>query len=178
MRASTIGRNYAEALFELGERSGHTERYAELIDAVGGAMEADRQVRLAMVSPRVPKDTKAALLRRALQDTAPDEFIRFLEAVIRRSRQVLLPVIAEQYQALVDVKFNRVHAGVTLARAPDDAMRAEVARRLSEVFGKEVIPHFREDPAILGGLVVRMGDRVMDGSLRRKMVRLKQHLLG
>lgn len=177
MRASTIARNYAEALFELGERSGNTERYADLVESLGGAIEADRRIRLVLISPRVPKQQKSAMLRRALADRAPEDFLRFLDAVVKRSRQALLPTIAREYHDLVDAKFNRVHAGVTLARTPDAALRDAVRRRLSDVFGKEVIPHFHEDAAILGGVIVRMGDRVMDGSLRRKMVRLKRQML-
>lgn len=177
MREPTIARNYAEALFTLGERSGDTERFADLIEALGGSIEADRQIRLILISPRIPKQQKTALLERALKGRAPEPFLRFLAAVVKRSRQALLPAIARQYHALVDQKFNRVHAGVTLARRADQALQTEIRQRLSAVFGKEVIPHFREDPAILGGLIVRMGDRVMDGSLRRKLVRLKRQML-
>lgn len=178
MREPTIARNYAEALFALGERAGDTERFADLIEGIGGAIEADRQIRLVLVSPRIPKQAKADLLRKALARRAPEPFLRFLDAVVRRSRQALLPAIARQYHTLVDVRFNRVHAGVTLARKADAALQKEIRLRLSEVFAKDVIPHFREDPGILGGIVVRMGDRVMDGSVRRKLVRLKRQMLG
>ena len=177
MREPTIARNYAEALFTLAERENASERFADLLESLGGAIEADRQIRLVLISPRIPKDAKARLLRKALARRAPEPFLRFLDAVIKRSRQALLPAIARQFHALVDTKFNRVHAGVTLAREPNAALEKEIGRRLSEVFGQDVIPHFRADGAILGGLVVRMGDRVMDGSLRRKLVRLRRQML-
>ena len=98
-------------------------------------------------------------------------------AVIKRSRQELLPVINDEYSVLVDEKFNRLRAGVTLAREPDEALREAVRLRLSEVTGKEVIPHFRTDPDILGGLILRLRDRIIDGSLRRRMMTLKRQLL-
>ncbi len=78
----------------------------------------------------------------------------------------------------MDVKFNRVHAGITLAREPDPALLEDIRRRLSDILGKEVIPHVRRDPAILGGILVRVGDRVMDGTLRRKIARLRRQMLG
>ena len=177
MREPTIARNYAEALFALGERTGESERFADLMEGLAGSIEADRQIRLVLVSPRIPKRAKSDLLRKALAGRAPEPFLRFLDAVVKRSRQILLPAIARQYQTLVDAKFNRVHAGVTLARAPDAALQKDIRRRLSEVFAKDVIPHFREDAAILGGIVVRMGDRVMDGSIRRRLVRLRRQML-
>jgi len=97
--------------------------------------------------------------------------------VIKRSRQGLLPLINNEYAVFVDEKFNRVRAGVTLAREPDAALQEAVRKRLSEVTGKEVIPQFRTDPAILGGLILRMGDRIIDGSLRRQMMTLRRQLL-
>ncbi len=177
MRDPTIARNYAEALFELGERLGQTERFADLMAALSTAMLSDRTIRVAIESPRVPKSVKQDLLERALQDLAPPEFLRFLGAVIKRSRQELIPVISDEYIVLVDEKFKRLRVGVTLAREPDEALQEAVRVRLSEVTGKEVIPHFRTDPAILGGLILRMGDRIIDGSLRRRMMTLKRQLL-
>jgi F-type H+-transporting ATPase subunit delta len=174
--AATIARNYAEVLFELGEQSGRTAEYAELIAAVGAAVAASPEVQLVLVSPRVPKAAKSRLLAAALKDT-PREFVLFLQAVVQRGRQGLLSEIAEQYAALVDVKLNRVRAAVTLAKDPDDALRTQIQQSLTEALGKEVIPAFFTDPGILGGTIVRVGERIYDGSVRRRMVRLKRALL-
>src|SRR5207247_1719312 len=86
------------------------EQYGQLMEAVAGGVEADERIAVALESPRVSKAVKAALLERALGDLAPAEFVRFLQAVVRRGRQGLLGEIAQQYHGLVDVKLNRVHA--------------------------------------------------------------------
>jgi F-type H+-transporting ATPase subunit delta len=177
VRETTIARNYAQALFELGERGDETERYADLMEGLAGAIEQVPAVRAVLESPRVPKPKKQEIMTSALQKYAPEPFLRFLHAVVKRGRQGILPAISREYLELVDEKFNRVHAGVTLAREPDKKLREAVRAKLSEVTRKEVIPHFRTDPAILGGLLLRMNDRIIDGSLRRKMVNLKRQLL-
>lgn len=177
MRETTIARNYAEALFELGERTNESERFGDLIEGVGGAIEADESIRVVLESPNVTKAAKQELLARALKNRAPDSFIRFLKAVIKRGRQGIIPAIARQYLELLDVKFDRVHASVAMARTPDQALREAVRKSLSEVLGKEVIAHYREDPGILGGVIVRIGDRVMDGSLRRRLKILRRQML-
>lgn len=177
MRESTIARNYADALFTVGERTGDTEFFQDLIDALSAAMASEPGIRIVLESPRVPKSTKQVLFQHGLEGRAPEAFIRFLSAVVKRGRQGLLPAIAEQYAALVDEKFHRVHAGVTVAREPDRGLQDDIRQRLSAVMGKEVIPHFRTDSTILGGLIVRVGDRIMDGSLRRRMLALRQRLL-
>ncbi len=178
MRESTIARNYAEALFDAGERAGFTERFADLIEAVAGAIESDARVRVVLESPRVHKQQKQDLLARALKDRAPEQFIRFLSAVVKRGRQGIIGSIAREFLALVDVKFNRVHAGITVARQPDETLQRDIKERLTKVLGQEVIPHFRHDPGILGGVIIRVGDRVMDGSIRRKLLLLRKSMLG
>ncbi len=178
MREPTIARNYAEALFQLGERTVQTEQFANLIEAVAGAIRADPIIRLMLESPRVRKETKQDILAKSLGEYAPDGFIRFLGAVVKRGRQGIIGPISDAYLGLVDEKFNRVHAGVTVAREPDLALQLVIRGRLSDFIGKEVIPHFRTDPSILGGVVVRVGDRIMDGSLRRKFVTLRKQMLG
>jgi F-type H+-transporting ATPase subunit delta len=85
--------------------------------------------------------------------------------------------MAREYEALLDLKLNRVRAQVTVARSADSALRRKITARLAEVVGKEVLPTFTEDPAILGGIIVRVGDRVFDGSIRRRMTVLRRSLL-
>lgn len=176
MRAVSIAANYAEALYSLGERSGHTERYAGLIAAVSSAIQDLPLARAVMLSPKVTRAAKSDILARALPD-APKEFVLFLQAVVKRSRQNLFPEIALAYRDLVDAKFNRVRATVTVARAPDDGLKRALTAALTSVVGKEVLAEFMVDPDLLGGVLVRIDDRVYDGSVRRRMTRLRRQLL-
>ena len=176
MRNETIARNYAETVFQLGERSGNVEHYAELLDAIAAAVEQTPKVQAVLMSPRVPKSAKARLLGEALQET-PREFVLFLQALVRRGRQQLLREIATAYMDLLDRKMDRVRAGVTLARHPDEKLKRTIQESLSRELGKQVIPAFTVDPEILGGTIVRVGERVLDGSLRRRMTKLRRHLV-
>ena len=177
MRSGLVARNYAEALLALGEPGGHAQRYAELIDAVAGAVETTPEVQAVLMSPRVPKSEKARLLGAALEG-APREFVLFLQSLVRRGRQRHLRDIATEYQALLDIKHNRVRAGVTLARPADQSLQREIQAALSRQLGKEVLAAFHVDPAILGGTVVRIGERIHDGSVRRRMTKLRRLLAG
>ena len=178
MRDPGIARNYAEALFDLGDRAGESEQYADLLDALAGAVAVDERIRQVLESPGVPKSARLAVIRRALEGRTPSGFLRWVEAVVRRGRQGLLSMMSREYQALLDVKFNRVQAGITLARKADPALQAEIVARLTKAIGKTVVPHFRENPALLGGVIIRVGDRVMDGSVRHRMVLLRRKMLG
>jgi len=171
VRNLTVARNYAEALFALGDG------YGPLLDAVAAAVQADERIRTALESPRVAKAVKGQILEKALKGEAPKEFVRFLQAVVRRGRQGLLTEIAQQYLVLLDEKLNRVHAGVTLASDPDSRTQKQVIERLTEALGREVRAYFRSDPRILGGVVVRVGDRIFDGSVRRRLTALQRRML-
>jgi F-type H+-transporting ATPase subunit delta len=171
VKSITIARNYAEALFAA------SPKFGELIDAVAGAIAADERIKTVLESPRVSKTAKGEILARALKGEAPAEFVRFLQAVVRRGRQGLLGEIAQEYQVLLDHQLNRVHAGVTLAQEPDARTEKQVVERLTKALGREVRAYFRADPRILGGVVVRVGDRIFDGSVRRRLTALQRRML-
>jgi F-type H+-transporting ATPase subunit delta len=171
VKSVTIARNYAEALFAAGDGFG------ELLDGVAGAIQSDEHIVTVLESPRVSKAAKGQILERALKGEAPREFVKFLQAVVRRGRQGLLPEMAQQYQVLLDEKLNRVHAGVTLATDADSRTQKQVVDRLAKALGREVRAYFRSDPRILGGVVVRVGDRIFDGSVRRRLSALQRRML-
>lgn len=177
MRQSTIARNYAEALLELARRAKDLRGWGALIQSIADAMQRDQTLRAFLETPRVDTATKNEVLRKALADRAPSKFVRFVESVVSHRRQMLIPDIAREYMDLVDIVENRMHANVTVAREADEKTRKLIADRLSKVFSKTVVPHLTVDDRILGGMVVRVGDTVMDGSVRRRLGVLKQRML-
>lgn len=177
MRQSTIARNYAETLLELSRRAKDLRGWGTLIQGVAEAMRRDETLRAFLETPRVSASAKNDVLRKALVDRAPSRFVRFIESVVTHRRQMLIPEIAQEYQDLVDQAENRLHASVTVASDPDEKTKKLIADRLSKVFNKTVVPHVTVDARILGGVVVRVGDAVMDGSVRRKLGALKHRML-
>jgi F-type H+-transporting ATPase subunit delta len=177
MREPTIARNYAQALVALARKANDLGGWGVMIRDVADAVQRDETLRQFLESPRVPAARKNEIIGRAFQDRLPRLFVRFLQAVIAHRRQALLPGIAVEYQALVDEIENRVHAQVTVAREPDQATAAAIAQGLSRAMGKVVVPHFSVRPQILGGAIVRVGDRVMDGSVRRRLLALRSRLI-
>jgi F-type H+-transporting ATPase subunit delta len=178
MREPTIAKNYAEALLELARKSNDLRGWGEMIDAVGNAVESDRRLRVFLESPRVSATRKNEIIQKAYGATMPRTFVLFLQALVRNRRQMLIPAIAHEYLDLVDQIEGRVHASVTVARDPDDADRKMISEQLSRALGKDVVPHFVVNEAILGGVVVRVGDTVLDGSVRRRLATLRSRMLG
>jgi F-type H+-transporting ATPase subunit delta len=177
MREPTIAKNYAETLLELAQRAGDLGGWGEMLDQVADAMESDRRLRTFLESPRVSAQRKNEILQKAYGAQLPRNFLRFLQALVSHRRQMLIPVIAHAYHDLVDQVEGRVHASVTVARTADDADRDMVTKQLSRMLGKDVVPHFHVNESILGGVVVRVGDTVLDGSVRRRLATLRTKML-
>ena len=176
MRNRTIARNYAAALFELGQRHDEAEAYADAFDALDEVL-ADDRVRRFLETPKIEVGDKQEALRAALGGRVPERFLHFLMVTLAKRREDVLPDVRVEYQEMLDAALGRVHANVTLAREADDEAERLITERLSELLGKDVVPHITVKPEIVGGLIVRYGDRAMDGSLRRQLLSLKREMM-
>jgi F-type H+-transporting ATPase subunit delta len=176
MREESVARNYAQALLALAEKANDPTGWGAMITDVAGAVRREPTLRRFLESPRVSASEKNAVLARAFQDRLPRLLVRFLQLLVHNRRQMLIPGIAREYMSLLDAAEGRVHAEVTVARALGAGDERALAAQLSRAIGKTVVPHLTVDPSILGGIVVRYGDTLMDGSVRRRLATLRQRL--
>lgn len=176
MRDETVSRNYARTLFELAQGHEGIEDYEEAIEAVARLVDQNREFRLFLETPRIDASTKKEVLRKAFGEAVPRPFLNFLLITVDKRRQRLLRGIAREFHALVDEHMGRTHVEVTVARELDEETVEELKRRLSRHVGREAIPHVRVKPEILGGVVLRTGDTIFDGSLRRRLERMRRLL--
>ena len=177
MRDSTIAHNYAETLLVLAGRANDMRGWGSMITDVADAMAQNPTLRLFLESPRVGAAEKNKVLATAFTDRMPRNFLRFLQSLVSHRRQMLIPEIAREYLDLVDAAEGRIHARVTVARETPDAEKSAIAQQLSRMFGKDVVPHLTIDPAIMGGVVVHVGDTVLDGSVRKRLALVRRRML-
>ena len=177
MRDETVARNYAETLFELASRNESIQEYGDALGMVAGLLEDDSRFRTFVETPRIDDETKKDVIRKVFRDKAPKQVINFVLITIDKRRQTLLREISAEYLLLLDDHLGREHVEVTVARPLDDTTENVVSERLSKMLGKQAIPHIRVKPEILGGLIVRTGDMIYDGALRRRLEDLRRRLL-
>jgi F-type H+-transporting ATPase subunit delta len=177
VRDATVARSYAEALLELGRRSGEAQAYADAFDTLDGLMAADPRVRAFLVTPKIDVAAKKGTLRTALQGRVPQTFLNFLMIVLDKRRQRIIAAMGREYRELLDEHLGRLNVRVTLAHEPDERAEREISTELSRILARQVVPHVDVDPAILGGVVVRYGDRLLDASLRRRLLNMRERLL-
>jgi F-type H+-transporting ATPase subunit delta len=177
VRGETIARNYASALFDLALRDGNEASYGAGLDAVVALFDEVPDFPHFLETPRIDAGKKKEVLRDAFGGRVPDHVMNFLLLVLDKRRQGLLPEIAAEYRGLLDERLGRTHVEVQVARPLGDAELADVASELSRILGKEALPHVRVRPELLGGIVFRSGDTIFDGSVRRRLQRMRRQLM-
>ncbi len=177
MQSTSIARNYAEALLTLATKHGGRDSYGAYINGLADVLERDVTFQRFMAAPQVSESKKNEVLGKALGGQAPALFVRFLQKMVSNRRQMLLGEVASEYNDLLDAQEGRVHARVTVSRELNEADRAALVASLSAALGKTVVPHVAVNPAILGGVIVRVGDTVMDGSVRRRLGSLRARMM-
>lgn len=180
MASSIIAKNYAETLLALAHRHGGdaaVDEYGAAIDQVADLLHQERLIREFLETPRVDLEAKKRALRASLGGRIPDIMLRFLLVVLEKRRQGSLGEIAVQYHQLVDLERGRVRAEVVLAREPSPELRREIVQSLERRLGRDVVASFEVDPSLGGGIVIRAGGEILDGSLRRRAAGLRRRLL-
>ncbi|MEX0912795.1 MAG: ATP synthase F1 subunit delta [Gemmatimonadota bacterium] len=180
MASTIVARNYAEILYTLATRHGGdttVDQYGDAINDVAALLEREPRVREFLETPRVDVDAKKRVIESAFGGRVPDLFLRFLLIVVEKRRQAALRKIAEQYHDIVDEARNRVRAEIRLAREADADLREDIVSSIEGRLGKTVLPSFEVDPSLIGGVVIRAGGQILDGSVRRRAAGLRQRLL-
>lgn len=177
MQEITVARNYAEALFDLALADGEPELYCEALNQFAGVMESEKDFQLFLETPLLEPGVKKEVIGGVFKGRIPDRVLHFLYVLIDKRRARVLREIAGELTALVDEHYGRLMVDITTASEPDESLRAELSERLGSLLEREVIPRYRINPRIIGGLIVRVGDRIMDGSVRHRLQMLRRNLL-
>jgi F-type H+-transporting ATPase subunit delta len=176
MSQRTVTRRYAAALYEEADATGVLEAVDEDVLMLRRSMESNRPLSRVFESPVIPPEKKEAVLQELLDDRVETLTLQFLRLLIRKDRETLTKVILDRYQSLRDEQRGIVDAEATVARPLTDEDRAALVETLEEKMDKEVRLTVKENPDLIGGLVVRVGDRVFDASVRSQLTALRDRL--
>jgi F-type H+-transporting ATPase subunit delta len=177
--ASASQRRYASAAFSVAGQTGDYDAWLSVLGEVARVLQMP-SARAVFLSPAVPAAQKAAALDRIVPN-APRLVRNFLHILVDRGRLDQVPGIAEALRDLVNVHLGIVTAEVTTAVALDTDLEQVVAQRLAEHLGREprqIAIRARVDPSIIGGVIARVGDQVIDDSVRGRIERLRRTLAG
>jgi F-type H+-transporting ATPase subunit delta len=177
MAELSVVRRYARALFETAVKGGTMDHVEGDLKGVHGLLVQVPQFRKVLRAPTVSGTRKKALLAQTLGNRVSPLTLRMLNLLVDKRREALLDDLYPEFQRLADEYRNIQPVEVTAATPLTDQERDSLSRALAARTGKQPVLQVRVQPEILGGLVVRMGDRIIDGSVRTKLEQLRQRLL-
>jgi F-type H+-transporting ATPase subunit delta len=176
MLKGAIARRYAGAIFEIGLKQHALDRTLEDVKGIAQVF-AHRTLAYLLREPKIPTLRKVAAVRQALANNVLPSSLNLALLVVQRELVVLMPNIARELEQLVLNYHNQAVAEVTTATKLDDAQMALIKKALERRTGKEVLLKTKVQPDILGGVIARVGDQVIDGSIRYRLSALRQQLL-
>jgi F-type H+-transporting ATPase subunit delta len=166
---------YARALFEVAREQGKLDLLREQLAQFAEALEGDRQLAIFFFSPYFSTAEKEQGLERVLEG-ADDSFVNFLRLLIEKHRMPVLFRIRHVYQQMWDEENKVLPVEITSAIELDQATTESLGNRIGERAGRKVTLAARVDPEIIGGIILRVGNSILDASIRNRLERLRRHV--
>lgn len=173
--AENIARPYAEAIFNMARDNSALKEWEQRLELMANIAKDEAMQRF-LGDPRASQEQKEAVFQEVAGDALGEEGQRALDVLFENDRVSVLPHVLEQYRQLRQEAEGEVHAVVTTAADLSDDQKSALTDKLEKRFGKKVTVETRIDENLLGGMVVRAGDQVIDGSIRGGLDQLRNQL--
>ena len=176
MPAAASARRYSQATFQIALEQGELERWLDDLSLLANAVE-NREFSGFLDAPQIPISQKVSVIKNTLAGSVDDLALNLISLLASRNIAHIMPGVVERYQELLDAHRGIEQAEVVSAVPLDDEQRRKLTELLQGVVGAEVRLARRVEPQILGGLVIRIGDRLIDGSTRTRLQALQRELV-
>jgi F-type H+-transporting ATPase subunit delta len=170
-------RVYAEALAELGRDTKSLGAIWSDLEALRELFRAEPWFRQFFSSPKIDRPHKWAAVEKAFTGRVTRQTLGLMKVLVMKGREDAFQGIVTHFEALKDEAENRIHAHVTVAKPLAADLRSAVEGRVAKASGRSVVLHEHVDAAVLGGAAIRVGDRVIDRTLRTRLAAMKKELL-
>lgn len=179
MKQTILARRYAKALFAVGKEEGKFEEYNETLQGVAGLYVSHPEVVDALTNPLYPLDVRQKVMVGMVESMGVEKIMgNFLNLLVEKKRAMILPEVAEEFQAMVDNEKNVSHGSVVSAIELSEELQDKVRAALEKLTGKKVELTTSVDPSIIGGIIAKVGDLELDGSIRTQLAGLKDSIKG
>lgn len=176
MLKGPVARRYAEAVFEIGVQQETIDRWHDDLGTLAEYL-GNRRLAFILKEPKIPYTRKEAIVRDLLSGKVQREALNLALLLVERGLAELAPTIRDAFETLYNDYRGQANAQITTAIPLDDTLRAQITSELSQLTGKRILLQEKVDPSILGGAIARVGDTLIDGSLKRRFQLLRQNIL-
>ncbi|MEM8875000.1 MAG: ATP synthase F1 subunit delta [Planctomycetota bacterium] len=167
--------SYAQALIELAESRDQLQPTADEVDALRKVLDENPKFAQFLADPGIDREERSAVLQRTFASASP-LMQNFLKLVEGKGRIGHLPGILAAFESILDEKLGKIEVNVTVAQQLGEAQIADVKNKVSAKLGKDAVVHQFVDPDIIGGMVIKVQDQVIDASVRSRLDSMKKRL--
>jgi F-type H+-transporting ATPase subunit delta len=178
MATDELVHGYAEALFKVVQTEGDLDRVEDELFRFGKLLESNHELKQALADPAIDRSQRVKVLEELLSAKVSPHTLGLLTFIVTQDRAKQLPQILDEVSSLAAESRKAVLAEVRSAVPLDDKQRGDLAAALSKATGKTVELKVMIDPSVLGGVHARVGDTVIDGTVRRRLEKLKEQVKG
>lgn len=174
--SALIGRRYAVALYGIAKEQNKIADFAKDCELIASTLKSSKELLNAVKSPIVNQEKKQALVRAVFSGKVGKQLDDALALLVQKRRASVIPDVMKEFQAILDEESGIVIAQVESAVLLGESEKATVAQKLEAVSGKKIRIENKLNPSLIGGFTARIGDTVIDGSVKHKLERLKEEL--
>ncbi len=179
MKQTILARRYAKALFAVGKENESYEAYNDALQGVAGLYASNPEIVDALTNPLYPLDVREKVMTGLVESMGVEKVMgNFLKLLVQKKRAEILPEITEEFQIMVNEEKNVSHGSIVSAVELSDELQANVQATLEKLTGKKVVLSTSVDPSLIGGIIAKVGDLVLDGSIRTQLAGLKDSIKG
>jgi F-type H+-transporting ATPase subunit delta len=177
LKTDTVGRVYAEALLELAREQGKVDELADEVRALMPLIDEDSELSRLLTNPAIGDGERAKIVERVFSGKVSDLLYKMFRVLSDKDRLGSLPQVAAGYLLAVARERGEIEVEAFIASELDSAAAAKVAERIGEALGKTVSLRQRVDPALIGGLKIKIGDQLIDASVASQLRSMKNKMI-
>lgn len=179
MKNALLAKRYAKALFAVGQEEKALDEYATSLKEFAALLAANPELDDALSNPMYPLDAREGVMAEVVKAAGLSTIMgNFLNLIVQKRRADVLGDIAEMFQILVDEENNTAQGTVVSATELSADMQTKVQETLEKITGKQVTLTTQVDESIIGGMIAKVGDLVLDGSIKTQLEELKESIKG
>ena len=176
MIQNEIAKKYSQALFSLAKEEGNLIGVRDDINEVWEIIEKTEDLKEALFHPRIMPEDKKNILKRIFEEEVTENVFNFLNLLVDKRRFLYIKSIVKEFNQLVNNEENILQIEVTSAVEMDQNLKDSLKKKLEQQLEHEIILQHKVDPEIIGGLVLQIGDKVIDGSIQNELHSLRENL--
>ncbi len=177
MNEKKVSLRYARAIFDLAKELDITDKVLYDFDYINKVIESSDQFKAFLGNPIINPNKKIAVINALFSEKTTDLSIKMLKIITEKGREILIPSIAKQYEAIYNEVNNRLPVKIISAKQLNENQKVNILSKLKLWLNKEILPDYKVDKDIIGGIKFSFSDKIIDSSVKNQLEKIKSNMI-